>query len=100
MITGKAHINGKLACILIDPGAIFSFISLIYMIHDMLKISDLNEHMIMSMPMGMSVVCKNIYKDVSVKINEGKMRWNFIPLSIGEFYAILRMDGLSLTEQM
>ena len=63
--------------------------------HDKLKVSDLNESVIVSMPIGMSVVYRNVYRDVLVKINEGKMRLNFILLSIGEFYAILKMDGLS-----
>ena len=68
-----AHIQGKLARILIDPSATFSFISSIFMMHDRLQISDLNKPVIMSMPMGMSVVCKTIYRDVSVKIGEGEI---------------------------
>ena len=59
MIMGKAHINGKLACILVDPDATFLFISSTYMMHDKFKVSDLNEHMIVSMHIGISVVCKN-----------------------------------------
>ena len=95
MITGKAHINGKLACILVDPGATFSFISSTYIMYDKLEISDLNEPIIVSMPKGMSVVCNNVYRDVPVKINEGEIRWNFIPLYISEFDAVLEMNGLS-----
>ena len=45
--------------------------------------------------MGMSVVCNNVYRNISVKISEGEMRWNFIPLSISKFDVILGMDGLS-----
>ena len=43
MVIGTAHINGKLACILIDPGATFLFISSNYMMHNKLGINDLNE---------------------------------------------------------
>ena len=60
-----------------------------------LKISDLNEPVIVSIPIGMSVVCKNVYRDISVKITKDEMRWIFIPLSIGEFDSILRMDSVS-----
>ena len=48
MITSKAHINGKLARILVNPSAIFSFILSTYMMHDKLKVSDLNEPVIVS----------------------------------------------------
>ena len=95
VIKGKAHINCKLARILVDPGTTFSFISSTYEIHKKLEISDLNEPVIMSMLMGMSIICKHVYRDVSVRINEGEMRWNFISLYIGEIDAILKMDGLS-----
>ena len=33
VIIGKAHINGKLACILVNLSATFSFKSSIYMMH-------------------------------------------------------------------
>ena len=95
MITSTAHINGKLAHILIDLSAKFSFILSNYVMHDKLGISDLNEPVIVSMLIGISVVCKTVYKDVLVKISEDKMKWNFIPLSINEFDVILGIDGLS-----
>ena len=95
VITGTAHINGKPTRILIDPGATFSFISSNFVIHNKLGISNLNEPVVVSTSMGMCVVCETVYKDVLVNIGEGEMRWNFIPLSINEFDAILGMDGLS-----
>ena len=95
MIISTSHISGKSARILIDLSATFSFISSNYVMHEKLGISDLNEPVIVSMPIGMCVVCKIVYKDVLVNVGEGEMRWNFIPLSINEFDAILGMDGLS-----
>ena len=46
-------------------------------------------------PMGASVVCENVYKDVLVKMGGNEMKWDFISLPISEFNAILGMDGLS-----
>ena len=74
VITGTAHINGKPTRILIDPGATFSFISSNYVMHEKLGISDLNEPVIVSMPIGMCVVCKIVYKDVLVNVSEGEIR--------------------------
>ena len=64
MIAGKAHINGKLAHILINPGATFLFISSTFMMHDRLKMDYLNEFVIVSIPIGMSVVCKNLCRNI------------------------------------
>ena len=58
--------------------------------HDKLKINDLNEPVVVSMPMGMSIVYKNMYRNVLVEINRGKLKWDFIPLDLNEFDAILR----------
>ena len=44
------------------------------MMYDKLKISDLNEPVIVIIPIRISIVCKNVYRDVSVKINEDEMR--------------------------
>ena len=56
VIVGKAHINGKLACILINHDATFSFLLSIFMIYDRLRMDDLNELVIVSMPIGVYVV--------------------------------------------
>ena len=45
--------------------------------------------------MGMSVIYESIIKNVPVSVEEEIMKWDFIPLSINDFDAILGMDGLS-----
>ena len=95
MIASKAHINGKLTRILIDPGATYLFISTTFVMHDKLKMNVLNEPVVVGMPIGMSIVCKNVYRNVWLEIDGGKMKWNFTPLYLNEFDAILGMDGLS-----
>ena len=90
-----AYISDNLARILIDPGATFSFMPTAYVMHIWLKSCKLNEPIVISIPMGTSVVCENIYKDVLVKMGGNEMKWDFISLPISEFNAILGMDGLS-----
>ena len=42
--------------------------------YDKLKMNDLNKPMVVSMPMGMIIVCESMYMNVLVKINGGKMK--------------------------
>ena len=95
MITGTTYISNKLTCILINPGATFSFMSYAFAMHNNLKSCYRIDYVIMSMPMGTSVICESVIKDVSVRLGEAGMKWNFIPLLINEFDVILDMDGLS-----
>ena len=95
MIADKAHINDKLARVLIDPRATYLFISITFVMHDKLTINDLNEPVVMSMLMCMSIVCKNVYRNIFVEIDGSKIKWNFIPLYFDEIDDILRMDRLS-----
>ena len=69
VIVGKAHINGNLARILIDHSATFSFLSSTFVMHDRLRMDDLNELVIVSMPMGMSVVYKNVCRNILMEID-------------------------------
>ena len=74
VIAGKAHINGKLAYILIDPGTTFSFLLSTFMIHDRFRMGDLNEPVIVSMPIGISVVCKKVCRNNLVEIKGDKLK--------------------------
>ena len=80
MIASKTYINGKLAHIFINPST---------------TLDDLNKLVIVSMPMSINVVCKNVYRNILVEIDRGKLKWDFIPLYLDEFDAMLGMDGLS-----
>ena len=60
IIKGTTYIFDKLACILIDPGAIFSFISYAFVMYNKLKLSSRNEPVVISMLIGMSVICEII----------------------------------------
>ena len=95
VIVGKAHINGKLAHILIDPSAIYSFTLTTFVMHDKLKINDLNEPVIVSVHMDMCVICKKVCRNILIEINGDKMKWNFILLYLDKFDTILGIDGLS-----
>ena len=92
---GMAYISDNLARILIKPRATFSFMETTYAMHIGLKSCKLNEPIVVSMPMGTSVVCENIYKDILVEMGGNKIKWDFISLPISEFNTILGMDGLS-----
>ena len=63
--------------------------------HNKIRLCDRIDPVVMSMPMCMSVICESIIKNVPINIEEGIMKWKFIPLSINDFDAILGMDGLS-----
>ena len=95
VITGTTYISNKLARILIDPGATFSFMSSAFAMHNNLKSCDRIDPVIVSMPMRTSVICESVIKDVSVRLGETDMKWNFIPLPINEFDVTIGMDGLS-----
>ena len=84
VIAGKVHINGKLARILIDPSATFLFLSSTFIMHDKLRIDDLNEPVIRSIPMGTNVVCKKVCRNILVEIDGGKLN-DFIPSHLDEF---------------
>ena len=95
MIKCTTYISNKLASILIDHGATFSFISSTFVIHTKLKLSSRNEPVVISTPMRMSIIWEIIVKDISVRIGEDEMKWDFMPLPLSEFNVILSMDGLS-----
>ena len=65
VITGMTYISNKLARILIDPSATFSFMSSSFTMHNNLKSCGKIDPVIMSMPMGTSVICESVIKDVS-----------------------------------
>ena len=100
MIKGTIYIYDKLACILIDLGATFSFILTAFDIYNSLKLCDRIKPMIMSMPMGISTIYESIIKDVLVSMGEGMIKWDFISLPINEFNAILSMDNFSRFRKM
>ena len=95
VIKGMASICNKPACVLIDPGATFSFISSTFVLLNKLELFDRGEPVLVSMPMGVSVICDKITKGVIVKIGEDELEWEFMPLPLSDFDAILGMDGLS-----
>ena len=73
-IIGAAYISNKLAHILIDLGATFSFVSYAFAMHNNLKSCDRIDLVIVSMPMGKSVICESVIKDVSVRLGEVDMK--------------------------
>ena len=47
------------------------------------------------MPMGVSVIYDKVIRNVTVKIKEDVLGWDFMPLPLSDFDAILGMDRLS-----
>ena len=90
-----ATICNKSACVLIDPGATFSFISSTFVLHNKLELFDRGESVLVSMSMRVSVICDKITKGVIVKIGEDELEWEFMPLPLSDFDVTLGMDGLS-----
>ena len=73
VIKGMASICNKPVCVLIEPGTTFSFISSTFVLHNKLELFDRGESVLVSMPMGVSVICDKITKGVSVKIGEDEL---------------------------
>ena len=71
---GTTYISNKLAHILIDPCATFLFTSFVFIMHNKLKSYDSSELVVISIPMGMSLICKLLIKDVLGKIEEEEMK--------------------------
>ena len=74
MMTYKVHTSNKLAHILINPGATFSFISSTFVMYNRLKSYDRKVPIVVNIPIDTSVICETIIKDVSVKIGKDKMK--------------------------
>ena len=95
VIRGATFIYDKLACVLIDPGTTFSFTSSTFVLYNKFELAGIDEHVLVNMPMGVSVICDKVIKDVMVKISDDEMEWDFIPLPLSDFNTILSIDRLS-----
>ena len=73
VIKGMASICNKSACVLIDLGATFSFISSTFVLHNKLELFDRGESILVSIPMRVSIICDKITKGVIVKIREDEL---------------------------
>ncbi|WCJ39071.1 Transposon Tf2-6 polyprotein [Euphorbia peplus] len=95
VVTGTLSILGRDAYILIDPGATHSFMSHTFSMHIDKQLESLDVGLVVSTPVGNSVLCEHVYRDCNVKIGEHELLANLVPLAIQEFDVILGMDWLS-----
>ena len=73
VIKGTTLICNKLACVLIDPSATCSFISSTFVIQNKLGFSDRDEPVMVSVPMGVSVIYDKVIRNVVIKIGDDMM---------------------------
>ncbi|XP_065866494.1 uncharacterized protein [Euphorbia lathyris] len=95
VITGTISLFGKDAYVLIDPGATHSFVSPLFMSDVMWESKLMPGCLIVSMPMGESLVCTHVYPDCEVKLGESFIHADLVPLMVQTSDVILGMDSLS-----
>ena len=86
---------GRDAYIFINPGFTHSFISFTFTSHFDKQKNLLGETLVVSVPIGNPIVCKQVYRECAVKLEDQQLLADLVPLPIQEFDAILGMDWLS-----
>ena len=95
VVTGMLSILGKDAYILIGPSSTHSFISFSFTHHFEKLRESLEEALVVSIPVGSPIVCRQVYRDCVVKLKDCELLADLVPLPLQEFDAILGMDWLS-----
>ena len=95
VIMGMLSIFDRNACILIDPGSTHSFMSFAFALYANQKSELLGSCLVVSIPVGESLLANNIYRDCGIKVKENELKANLIPLDIHDFDVILGMDFLT-----
>ena len=95
VVTGMLSIFDRDAHILIDRGSTHSFVSHNFSIRSNKQLSLLDNELVVSCPMGTITICKHVYKDCVVRLENHELLTDVMPLQIHDFDAILGMDWLS-----
>ena len=66
-----------------------------FSIHSNKQLSLLDNELVVSCPMGTIMVCKHVYKDCAVRLENHDLLADLVPLQIHDFDVILGMDWLS-----
>ncbi|KAJ0977647.1 hypothetical protein J5N97_013121 [Dioscorea zingiberensis] len=95
IITGTAQIYGIDACVLIDPGSTHSYVATSFNMLDGVYATKLAQSMVVTSPIGSSIVVKVVYEGCDVRIDDLELAADLIPMRILEFDTILGMDWLA-----
>ena len=95
VVTGIISVFGRDAHILIDLGAIHSFISTSFISNVNVESQPIDCSIVVSLPTGDSQIAKSVYLDSRVIIGGREFLIDFILLDIHDFDVILGMDWLS-----
>ena len=95
MIVGNFHIFETIVHALIDPGLIHSYVCTSIPSLGSLPKSETEYDILVTNPLGHSVIVNRVYKDCPIRIREYEFSGDLIELSFKEFNVILEMDWLS-----
>ena len=96
VIVGNFHIFETNVHALIDPGSTHSYICIAIPSLGSLLNSETEYDILVTNPLGHSVIVNRVYRDCPIKIREYEFLGDLIELSFREFDVILGMDWLSL----
>ena len=95
VIVGNLYIFEAIVHALIHPGSTHSYICIAIPILDSLPKSEAEYDILVTNPLGHSVIVNKVYTDCPIKIREYEFLGDLIELSFREFDVILGMDLLS-----
>ena len=95
VIVGNFHIFKTIVQALIDPGSTHSYVCTSILRLGGLSKSETEYDILVTNPLGHSVIMNRVYKDCPMKIREYEFLGDLIELSFREFDVILGMDWLS-----
>ena len=95
VMTGTIQVFDRDAYVLIDPGATHSFISAKFIAQVNIEIQPIDCSMVVSLPIGDSLIADRVYIGCRVIIEGHEFRANLVLLNIQDFDVILGMDWLS-----
>ena len=95
VIIGNFHIFKTNVHALIDPGSTHSYICIAIPSLVSLPKSEIEYDILVTNPLGHSVIVNRVYKDCPIRIREYEFLGDLIELPFKEFAVILGMDWLS-----
>lgn len=94
VVIGTIHLFSHDARILIDLGFTHSFMSTSLVKHIDSTLEPLDQELVISTPLGKTMIAKQVYKSYVVKIGEVELLANLILLDLQYFDVILGIDSL------
>ena len=94
VVTGILSISNADTRVLIDPGAIHSFVANSYVTHLGREFKRLDSPIVVSTPVGGTLKIDMVYSDCKVMVQEHELSVDLLPLEMCDFDAILGVDLL------